>query len=265
MPSQNNSPDIYEVVLDTYNKLADEYPDYKELNDYTNYITLSINHFIKERRRDVTLTTKELEDNLCSKIDEYNFKEELPAELQKQITQERKKIFDGLVQGEIQLYSIDNLEIDNPKGNYLEINIGKTLIKLRKEEVPEYIKNVLENDPDDPDIIIGIGEHLLTLEREEEALECFKEASKNDPDDPYALTGIGKTLMKLEREEEVPEYIEKALKNNDYDNSDILTDIGEILMNLGRKEEAFKCFKKASEIIFNEEKLYENFGKILEK
>jgi tetratricopeptide (TPR) repeat protein len=80
-----------------------------------------------------------------------------------------------------------------------------------------------------------------------QAEATFRKALQQRPNDPYILMFLGQTLNRLSREDEALKSFELAAKT-DPENIDILVQYGNTLNRLGKKNEAVAAYEKANEL-----------------
>jgi len=123
----------------------------------------------------------------------------------------------------------------------------------KKEKALEYynkglqvLKNVLEKDPNDDNILNSIGHNYLKMGEYEKAVKCFKEAIKIKPKSEHHLHSLGQTYMKMGIYNKAIKNLEKSLEYNPK-HSYSWFDLGLIYEDLNKLENAIECFEKAVE------------------
>ncbi len=92
---------------------------------------------------------------------------------------------------------------------------------------------------------VNLGYKNLQEGKFEDALKNFQEAYKKDPENEDVLNGLGVALMKLKRYDEGEEYLLKL--NQLYDNEIYLTNLGNLYFRKGDVDKAMKIYRQVLE------------------
>lgn len=153
---------------------------------------------------------------------------------------------------------------------------AENLIELGKYSAAEdYIKNILEKNPNDIQAKAYLGEIYSAQYKLDSAEKTFNEVLEKNPSNAMAHNGLGMvyyrrtTSSDMTVRQNIGSYYNKALREFNlavrsnpnfykaYDNA------GKILMEAGRVNDAEKYFKKALEIRPDYSTSIENYGKVL--
>ena len=104
----------------------------------------------------------------------------------------------------------------------------------------------------DPENLLVRNNYAYYLSIREEKLRKAEELSKYtieaEPENPTYLDTYGWVLFKLGKIEEAKNYIESAIRNGAYNNSEVLEHYAEIMIKMNKCQEALEAYKKIKEI-----------------
>ncbi len=115
------------------------------------------------------------------------------------------------------------------------------------EEVLEYYRKKLEEDPEDPKALAGMGDAYFELHEFEKASEFYRKAIERNPRDVDSYNDLGLSLHYLGRSKEGLEMVEKGIKVDPGYQRIWLTK-GFILATTGKTREAKEAWQRAYEL-----------------
>jgi tetratricopeptide (TPR) repeat protein len=134
---------------------------------------------------------------------------------------------------------------------YLKTMLANVLKTLQYHAITiNYIKPVLETNPEYRDAWLVIGNSYLILKKFEIAERMFEKALSLDPSHPISPYLLGVTLYELDQEEDAIKQIENAIKNGYKDKIQAQRYIADIYFQEKKYDKSLEYYQK----IFNTEK-----------
>ncbi|CAD8055013.1 unnamed protein product [Paramecium primaurelia] len=120
---------------------------------------------------------------------------------------------------------------------------------IKIEEINQEINDNMQQNNQDPQIMIDKGQQLSQLEKYEEAIECFDKAILMDSKLLSSYLNKGQALKRLKKYQEAIECYEKAIQINPksspaWNNKGnwFLMSLGQVLCYLKKYKEALQCY-----------------------
>ena len=105
------------------------------------------------------------------------------------------------------------------------------------------VRRALEFDPENPDVVLSVGQLLRGTGRFDEALAMFERRRELVPEDPQSLVQISGALIDLGRLDEAESMLRDALR--ELDDAETHYNLGVVLAGRGRLPEAVAAFETA--------------------
>lgn len=94
-----------------------------------------------------------------------------------------------------------------------QISVGDELyLSGRFEEAADHFERLLEQSPEDGQLLLRLGACRYTLEQFSEAEKVYRRALSVIPSHPRVLFGLGTSLFRLQRSREAIPYLEQGVK-----------------------------------------------------
>jgi tetratricopeptide (TPR) repeat protein len=105
------------------------------------------------------------------------------------------------------------------------------------------LKDILRRTPDDPRVLLSLGDALTLVRRREEGLEVYKKVLRLGAEDPKVYVDLGNTLHHIRRPDEAIQAYREALRLNSQ-LPDAHFRLGLVLRENGRLDEAIAEFRE---------------------
>lgn len=113
-------------------------------------------------------------------------------------------------------------------------------------DVEYHLRQCLEIDPDDPDVLNFLGYYLADENMKlEEAEELVERALELDPENGYYLDSLGWVYYRQGKGEEAVEYIERAIRNMPSDDAILRDHLGDAYLMVGDSKRAVREWRRA--------------------
>ena len=136
--------------------------------------------------------------------------------------------------------------VKQPKRDYFKFGAAYLWAGMFAEAVP-YLARVLEQTPDNPRVLILMGQVQLDMNRPVEAKECFTKAAKLDPGATNAFVGLGDIAARSGQLAEASQQYATAFRL-DSNSAEAANGLGLSLAKQGRLSEAQQYLQKAIEL-----------------
>jgi tetratricopeptide (TPR) repeat protein len=117
----------------------------------------------------------------------------------------------------------------------------------RPEQALPLLKNALQAQPDNPEVLYCLGESLRALDKFEEALDCYGKVLQSRPMLAAAYISMGLCWRELGKPEAALDCFEKALCRNP-DDADALSNLGAVLLDAGHSAQAHETLERALQV-----------------
>jgi Flp pilus assembly protein TadD len=161
----------------------------------------------------------------------------------------------------------EGIYLKPPKRDFFKFGAPLLWAGFAEEALP-YLERSLAQAPDNPRILVLVGQIHLEKKRLDAAEECFRKAATLNPTSVYALLGLGAVADTRARSPEAEEFYRQALRL-DGSSAEAANGLGLSLAKQGQMEEARKYFEQAiasrrdyTDAINNLGVLYTNQGKM---
>ncbi|MBF0452351.1 MAG: tetratricopeptide repeat protein [Candidatus Magnetomorum sp.] len=123
----------------------------------------------------------------------------------------------------------------------------------QKDKAISIYKVLAQKYPDNPEILIDIGNQLLWMKQLDTALSFYEQALSNDSNQLAALKGCAQIYAWQNNSDKAIRYFKRYVQINP-DDYEVLYQLGELLFSNGQKRYAFKHYQKALALIHRAKK-----------
>jgi tetratricopeptide (TPR) repeat protein len=124
----------------------------------------------------------------------------------------------------------------------------KAANEARLNEAIKSLKAMLEKDPDNVELLVGLGNNYFDIGQSFAAIEHYEKALKINPDMPDVIVDLGIMFRRTEKPDKAIESFDRAIKVNPSHPNAYLNKAVVYMYDFGDFENAHKNFKKFSEI-----------------
>jgi tetratricopeptide (TPR) repeat protein len=138
---------------------------------------------------------------------------------------------------------VDTLARESRNSTFLMQQAAARDIGVDPAWTEHLLRRAREFDPDNPDIVLALGQLLRSAGDFAQALELFRQHRQMIPDDPQALAEIGGSLIDLGRLDEAESVLREVLRQTN--DVDARQNLGFVLASRGRLAEGIREYEQA--------------------